>query len=323
MAGVRVLVSGMGGELGSRVASLLEDEPWVGPLEGIDVDPPRRRLRRAVFHRIVPGQHDRIVAEVTRFDPHVLVHVAVWEPHARANPEAAKRLTDDAAISVLGAAAECPSLESVVVRSGIELYGRRRGSITRPDERAPVDPTTEYGRMVADIEATAGAIGRRVGVSVGAVRLASVLGPHVPSPLGRFLRLPVVPFSLLADPPFAVVHKYDAAEALVAAARQRLAQPVNVVAPGAITVRQAIRRGRRIPVPLVGPEWGVAGRLAYLSGSPIPDHVTELLHRGRLADPSLAREVLGVTPRFSTSEVVDQVYSWPSILHVPAKRQVA
>lgn len=313
----------MGGELGSRVASLLEDEPWVGSLEGIDVDPPRRRLRRAVFHRIVPGQHDRIVAEVVRFDPHVLVHVAVWEPHARANPEAARRLTDDAAISILGAAAECPALESVVVRSGIEIYGRRRGAITRPDERAPLDPTSEFGRMLADIEATAAAIGRRVGVAVGAVRLAPVVGPHVPSPLGRFLRLPVVPFSVLADPPFAVVHKHDAAEALVAAARVRLDRAVNVVAPGAITVRQAIRRGRRIPVPLVGPEWGVARRLAYVSGSPIPDHVTELLHRGRLADPTLAAEVLGFTPRIGTGEAVDQVYSWPTVLRVPAKRQVA
>lgn len=323
MAGLRVLVSGMGGELGSRVASLLEDETWVGSLEGIDVDPPRRRLRRAVFHRIVAGQHDRIVQEVIRFNPHVVVHVAIWEPHARAAPGTARRLTDDAATSILGAAAECRALESVIVRSGIEIYGRRRGSVTRPDEGAPIDPTSEFGRMLADIEATAGAIGRRVGVSVGAVRLAPVLGPHVPSPLGRFLRLPVVPFSALADPPFAVIHKYDAAEAIVAATRARLAEPLNIVAPGAITVRQAIRRGRRWPVPIVGPEWGLASRVAYLSGSPLPDHVLEMLHRGRLADPSRARELIGFVPTTATSDVIDQLYGWPTIVRVPARVQVA
>ena len=125
--GQRVLISGMGGELGSRVASLLENEPWVESLEGIDADPPRRRLRRAVYHRIVPGDHDRIVDVVTRFDPHVLVHLAVWEPHSRANPDRARLLTDDAATSILGAAAECRSLESIVVRSGIEIYGRAAG----------------------------------------------------------------------------------------------------------------------------------------------------------------------------------------------------
>ena len=40
MGGRRVLVSGIGGELGLAVASLLEAEDWVGALSGIDVDPP-------------------------------------------------------------------------------------------------------------------------------------------------------------------------------------------------------------------------------------------------------------------------------------------
>jgi UDP-glucose 4-epimerase len=323
MAGVRVLISGMGGELGSRIASLLEAEPWVGSLEGIDTDPPRSRLRRTVFHRIVAGQHERIVAEVTRFNPHVLVHLAVWEPHARAAPATARRLTDDAMISVLGAVAECRALESIILRSGIEVYGRRRGSVTRPSEDVAVDPTCEWGTMLADIEQTAAAIAKRVNISVGALRLAPVLGPHIPSPLGRFLRQAVVPFSALADPPFAVVHQHDAADAFVAAVKARLAEPLNIVAPGAVTALQAIRRGRRIPVPLFGPDWAVARGLAYLSGAPLPDHVLEMLHRGRLADNSRAREVLGSAPTSSTRDVIDQLYRWPSIVHVPARRQVA
>lgn len=308
----------MGGELGARIASLLEDEPWVGSLEGIDADPPRRRLRRTVFHRIVPGQHDRTVETVTRFDPHVVVHAAVWEPHARAGTATARRLTDDAATSILGAAAECPSLESIVVRSGIEIYGRARGSVTRPSETAPRDPTSDYGHMVAEIERTARAIGTRVGVSVGKLRLATVLGPHVPSALGRILRMPAVPFSAPANPPFAVIHQHDAAEAFVRAARVRLDEPLNIVAPGAITAYQAIRRGHRLPIPMVGPEWAVARRLTHLAGAPIPDHVLEMFHRGRLADSARAREVLGFVPSASTSEVIDQLYRWPTVVHRPA-----
>lgn len=318
-----MLVSGMGGELGSRVASLLEDEPWVSSLEGIDADPPRRRLHRAVYHRIVPGEHDRTVDVVTRFDPHVVVHVAVWEPYSRASPSTAASLTDDAATSILGAAAECRSLESIIVRSGIEIYGRARGSVTRPDEDTAVAPTCEYGHMVAGIEDTARRIGTRIGVTVGAVRMATVLGPHVPSPLGRILRMPAVPFSALADPPFAVVQDTDAAAAFVAAARERLDQPVNVVAPGAITALQAIRRGRRIPVPLFGPDWAIARAAAYLSGAPIPNHVVELLHRGRLADGDRARDLLGIAPTATTSDVIDRLYSWPDVVHLPARRAVA
>src|SRR6187431_1216455 len=138
MGGRRVFVSGVGSELGTLVASMLEAEPWVGSLAGIDADPPRRRLTKTTFHRIPPAQHDRIVDIITRFDPHVLVHVAVWEPDARASSNVARHLTDQAATSIIGAAAECRALENVIVRSGIEIYGRGRGALTRPDETAPV-----------------------------------------------------------------------------------------------------------------------------------------------------------------------------------------
>lgn len=313
----------MGGELGSRVATLLENEPWVGSLEGIGVDPPRRRLRRTVFHRIVAGEHDRTVSEITRFNPHVVVHIAVWEPYARASAGVARDLTDDAATSILGAAAECRALESIVVRSGLEVYGRGRNAVTRPDEDVLPSPTSEYGRTLFEIEQTATAIGDRIGVSVGSLRLASVLGPHVPSAIGRLLRMPAVPFNGLADPPFAVIHQHDAAEAFVAAARQRLGQPLNIVAPGAITAYQAIRRGRRVPIPVIGPQWAIARAVAYLAGAPVADHVQEMLNRGRLGDNARAAEVLGFAPTTTTRDVIDQLYRWPSVIHTPAAKAVA
>jgi UDP-glucose 4-epimerase len=323
MAGRRVLVSGMGGDLGSRVAAQLETEPWVGELSGLDADPPRRRLQRATFHLVRPHEHERIVDTVTAFDPHVVVHVAVWEPFSRATPSRARQFTDEAATSILGAAAECRSLESIVVRSGIEIYGRAHGAPTRPDESAPIDPTCEYGRMLATLEQTADAIGRRIGVTVSAIRMGTVLGPHVPSPLGRVLNLPAVPFSVLADPPFAVVEDVEVARAFVAAARERLAEPVNVVANGAITVLQAARRGKRIPIPLVGPEWAIAKVICGLLGAPVPDHVVETFHRGRLADNSRMGDLLGFTPATTTVEVVDKLYAWPSVIRVSPKSSAA
>ena len=304
-------------------AAQLEAEPWVGELTGLDADPPRRRLQRATFHLVKPDEHERIVETVTAFDPHVVVHVAVREPFSRATPARARQFTDEAATSILGAAAECRSLESIVVRSGIEIYGRAHGAPTRPDESAPIDPTCEYGRMLAALEQTAAAIGRRIGVAVSAIRMGTVLGPHVPSPLGRVLNLPAVPFSVLADPPFAVVEDVEVARAFVAAARERLAEPVNVVANGAITVLQAARRGKRIPIPLVGPEWVLAKVICGLLGAPVPDHVVETFHRGRLADNSRMGELLGFTPATTTVEVVDKLYAWPSVIRVPPKRTAA
>ncbi len=319
MAGRRVFVSGVGGELGTLVARLLEDEPWVGSLSGIDADPPRRRLQRTTFHRIPAHDHDRIVDTITQFNPHVLIHVGVWEPDARESPRVAAALTDQAAVTVLGAAAECRALDSIIVRSGIEIYGRGPGALTRPDEDAPLRPTSEWGRTVAEIERTAASVAERVGVTVGTVRLASVLGSHVPSPLGRLLRQPVVPFNAMTDPPFAVIEHRDAARAIVAAARLQLSSPVNVVAPGAITCLHAIRRGRRIPMPLVGPQWWVARQVSHLTGAPIPDHIGEALTRGRLADNGRMQALLGITPEVGTTDVIDQLYRWPSIVRQPAR----
>ena len=313
----------MGGDLGSRVSALLEDQPWVGELVGLDTDPPRRRMRRAAFHLVSPTDHDRVVDTITAFNPHVVVHIAVWEPYSRANPATARQLTDDAATSILGAAAECRALESLIVRSGTEIYGRAHGAPTRPDESADVDPTSEYGRMLAGIERTAGAIGRRIGVTVGAIRMGTVLGPHVPSPLGRVLRMPAVPFSVLADPPFAVVEDIEVARAFVAAAERRLAEPVNVVANGAITALQAARRGRRIPIPLVGPDWELAKVISGLLGAPIPDHVVETMHRGRLADNSRMDELLGFRPAATTMETIEKLYAWPTVVRIPAQKAVA
>lgn len=312
----------MGGELGSLVASKLEAEPWVGSLVGIDVDPPRRRLRMAEFHLLQPSQRERIVDVVTKFNPHVVINLSVWEPDARAGLAHARQFTADATTAVIGAAAECPALEGMVVRSGVEVYGRAQGAPTRPDETAPLQPTSEYGLMLADIERQARAVGRRVKIAVGKLRLAPVLGKHVPSPLGRLLRQPLVPFSALADAPFAVIEDGDAANAFVKAAAQRLDEPLNIVAPGAITALQAILRGHRVPLPLAGPEWWIAAKMSHMFGAPIPDHVVELMHRGRLADGAKAAEVLSLAPRLTTPDVIDHLYAWESVVRIGSVRNM-
>ncbi len=313
----------MGGELGSRVASLLEAEPWVGRLVGIDVDPPRRRLRRSEFHLIAPTDRGRIDEVVARLDPHVLVHLAVWEPDARAGTTQARQLTSNATESIIAAADGCRSLQAVVVRSGIEIYGRRRGTQTAPDEDSPVDPSSEYGRMLANVEAVAATLGRRRGIAVSALRLAPVLGPHIPSPLGRVLRHPIVPCSMRGNASFSVALDTDAAIAFVAAAKQRASGPLNVVADGEITLMQAIRRGRRMPLPLVRPQWPIARHISHMFGAPIPDHVMELIHHGRVADGTRLSTVLGVAPQVATPAVIDRLFHWEGVIRIPSSTQAA
>jgi UDP-glucose 4-epimerase len=313
---MRVLVTGMGGELGTRVAMLLEGERSVDAIAGLDLDPPRRRLRQTDFFRIEPRDRKRTVEAVRAFAPTAVVHLGVYEPDARSTPRAAAEQTSAAAVAVLGAAAELDSLEAVVVRSGIEVYSRRRGSVTVPDEDVAPDPGSAFGHSLLQVEAVAASAGERADVPVTVLRMAPIVGPHFPSPLGRYLRLPLVPVSLLSDPTFSVLHQEDAARAVVHALLHRRPGAFNIVGAGAVTALQATRLGNRVPVPLVGPGWLVARRIAEVLGSPVPGHLAELLVRGRTADGSRATSELGYEPAFSTPEVVRDLYEWAPVTHL-------
>jgi UDP-glucose 4-epimerase len=315
---MRILVTGMGGELGTRVTNMLEADDTVDDILGVDIDPPRRRLYRADFRRVDPRDRRKLVRIVRDFEPTVVVHLGVYEPNARSGPRLARTLTHECTVSALGAAADSSSLDRIVVRSGIEIYGRGRGRPTRPDEAAVPAPTTPFGEALLAAEDTAREIGQLAGAPVTTVRCAPIVGPHMASPLGRLLRLPVVPISPVSDLPFSLLHERDAADAFVRAVECGFDGPVNVVGPGAVTPVQAARMGGRLVVPTLGPAWRVAEFAAEMLGAPLPAHVRELLLRGRTADGALAAKALGVMPSVSTHDVIKDLYEWASVTYVRA-----
>ena len=313
----------MGGELGTRVANMLEADQTFTEIIGIDSYPPRRRITRADFRRIDPSDRRKAVRLVRDFDPELILHLGVYEPNARFDPTEARLGTAASAVSVLGAARSCPSLKGIVIRSGIEVYGRRRGAPSRPDELALPDPTTPFGVSMAHVEQVAMEAGQLAGVPVTSLRCGPIVGPSVPSPLGRYLRLPVVAVTPFAELPFCLLHQEDAALAVVAAGLRGHDGPINIVGSGAVTASQVVRRGGRLPIPVIGPGWLVAAAAAELLGAPLPAHTRELLVRGGVADGALATEVLGITPR-PTDDVVTQLYQWATVAHlVPAARGAA
>jgi len=319
---MRVLVTGMGGELGTRVVNLFEHDDSVTEICGIDAYPPRRRIHRVSFHRIDPVDRRRTVAVVREFDPEVIVHLGVYEPNARLAGAAAQRGTAASAVSVLGAASSCPSLRSIVVRSGIEVYGRGRGSVSRPDETVAVRPTSPFGNSLALVERVAREAAQAADVPVSFIRCAPIVGPSFPSPVGRYLRLPVVAVNPLAELPFSLLHQEDAAHAFVAAAGAAHDGPLNVCGTGAVTASQAVRIGRRVPLPVMGPGWWWASKAAELLGAPLPPHAQQMLVRGGVADSDRGRAVLGVEPR-ATRDVIEQLYRWEPVAMVSAAERRA
>src|SRR4051812_4847222 len=114
----------MGGELGSRVAMLLEGERSVDEVGGLDHEPPRRRLARSTFFaRIDPRDRVKTMKAVRDFAPTALVHLGVYEPHARVDPASAAEHTIAGTVALLDAAHELGGVDAIVLRSGIEVYG--------------------------------------------------------------------------------------------------------------------------------------------------------------------------------------------------------
>lgn len=320
---MRVLVTGMGGEVGTRVAQLLEERDEVTEIVGVDYVPPRRRLRRSEFRRIDPRDREKLSHFVEEVAPDAVAHFGIYEPASRLTPRLAARYTEACAVAALGAAARAGNLRRIVLRSGVSVYGRGRGRPAVPDERAPVAPTTAFGRSLLALEALAADIGRTREVPVTALRMATIAGSHMPSPLGRVLRLPAVPVPALADPAFQLLHLDDAARSMVAALFCDVHGPLNVVGPGAVSVWQAVRLGGRIPVPVSGPGWAIATRAVELAGAPAPQHVVDLLRHGSAADGSRADEALGLSALRTTHDVCTELYEWATVTPLRAAAPLA
>lgn len=312
----RLLVIGVGGELGSLATALLEQNDRFTDILGIDVDPPRRRLRRTSFVRIESNNHAELVQRMVAHRPDVIVHLGVWEPHARLGTVDARNATGAYGRAVCEALTQLDGLSRLIVRSGVEVYGAPDST---PDERSAVAPTSTYGHMLASLETMVNESAPAT-ATVTMLRLAPVIGAHVPSPLGRLLRLPFVPIDPFSRARFQVVADDDAARAVVHAATHGHHGAVNIAADGAVGITAAMRQGRRGVMPVIPHTWPLVSSITSLAGAPLPDHVRELLQHGRLVN-TVHRDV-GFRPSHSTGDVINRLYSWPSVVRIGPHRPV-
>lgn len=317
---MRVAITGIGGDIGTGVALRLDRDPAYEVI-GTDIEPPRRRLINTVFYRVEPDDMASRARLIREFDPHVIVHLGVYEPHARSNPAAATTRTRATTASVFAAAADCPSLQRVVIRSSVSIYGRGRRSALRPDESSPLKPTSRFGRSLLEVERMASEFQRQSGVEITNLRFAPIVGPYISSALGRYLRLPIVPFSAPVDAPLQLVHIDDVHEAIVTAIRSKVSGNFNIVGEGAVTAVQAAQFGHRIPVPVIGPGWLVARAFSAIQGAPLPDHMVEAMTRGLTADASKAKRELGFVPVHTTKDCATSLFNWASIIELPVERE--
>lgn len=306
------LITGVSRTLGSQLAAALESVPSIERIIGVDSvppDPPLDATRRTEFVRadIASARIEEII-NAEKVD--TVAHLGLIATPGEAGGRAAMK--DGNVIGAMRLFAACQrslTVGRLIVRSSAAVYGSSPTDPSMFTEDVDITSASRsgYAKDVVEVEGyLRGLARRRPEIAVTVLRFAHVLGPHVDSPLARYLRLPVVPTPAGYDPRLQFVHTEDATNVLVRTVLEHHPGTFNVAGRGVMWLSQALRRAGRPAVPmdpltlrLLG---GVARRTGLISFT--ADQL-ELLRHGRAIDASRLSAELGASPAYTTLQTFD------------------
>lgn len=311
---MKVFITGLGSDLGTNIARLLEKNAEVTELAGLDMFPPRRYLARTKFFMTHYDDSERIAEVIKHFAPDVIINFGVYEPGARLGEVRAKIATHANVSGIIHAAQQLMNNSDVrvITRSSVIAYGFREPERAK-DETTPLSPDTFYGELCRDVEEQL--LSHLDDVTI--IRTAPEISAHVPHPLARLLKLPVIPVQarlpFAHDIGFPLIASRDAVDLFV---RATLATPdlstrhrvLHGATSSNATMLMAAQEGRRVPLFVTGFNMAVVKQMAYLAGAPITEHVEMLIRRGMIVDSTSTRMHLGVTSQDSPSEILRYLY---------------
>ncbi|HEX6392110.1 MAG TPA: NAD-dependent epimerase/dehydratase family protein [Acidimicrobiales bacterium] len=240
-----VVVTGVGGSLGQRVARLLAEHHDVDRIVGIDMVAPAFSHPKLEFRMVdlsVPGGADGQLRESFRGVDGIL-HLAWRTPDERGRPSdvAEAAVANRTSLSrVLQAAAEA-DVVSVVFVSSATVYGAWPDNKVPLTEDTPLRPNPEFGFAVAKAEAervAADWAAAHAAVDMVVLRPAVTLGSPG-RPLYQALGATRTPRSADSSRPVQYLHVDDLAAAVVVAWERHLRGVFNVAPDAGVPEDQA------------------------------------------------------------------------------------
>src|SRR5919205_2057442 len=260
-----VLVTGVSRPLGGRLAGILQNDPRVEQVIGVDVVPPREDLGRVEFVRA--DIRNPIIAKViAAAEVDTVVHMSVVStPIGVGGRSSMKEINVIGTMQLLAACQKAPSVRKLVVKSTTAVYGSSgRDPAMFTEEMEPrALPRSGYAKDAVEVEGYVRGFGRRrPDVTMSVLRFTNFIGPTIDTPLTRYLSLPVVPTVLGFDPRIQLCHEDDGIEVLRRCALEEHPGIFNVGGDGVLLLSQAVRRVGRLSVPVPAPSVSlVAGML--------------------------------------------------------------
>lgn len=300
----RIMITGLAGYWGTRLALRLEQDPRYELILGVDTQVPTAgQFSRTEFLGLdvkSPMLLDVLTAQ--RID--TVVHLNIV--HSRDK----ERMLDNNVLGtrhVLAACAEV-GVKKLVLKSSTGVYGALADNPNFLPESWPLRgrPYHPYFRSYVEVEKYASEfLGRHPDLKLSILRFASILGPTADTALSRYLRDRMVPTILGFDPLYQVTHEEDVLGAFCRAVETDFHGPVNVAGDGVLYLHRIIRMAGRTPLPIVtGLSFPILNTLASLPLVPLPPIEIDYLRYLWVADTAKMRTEFGFHPRFSAEETV-------------------
>ena len=304
----RVLITGVSGFLGLRLAKRLEQSENVEHLVGVDLDEPPIEIKGLEFIRAdIRNPLVARVLETTEVD--TLVHTNITSSPARFGGRSQMKENNViGTLQLLAAAQRAERLNKVIMKSSSAIYGSspREPSIISEDHAARQVDLAGYGKDCAEAETYARDFGRRrKDVDLVVLRTQNVVGPTVRTNITSYLSLPVVPTALGYDPRLQLLHEEDAVEALYQTIVTDCRGIFNVAADGVVYLSKALRILGRLQLPLPLPAAQITADVLRRFGLvDFPMDQLRMILFGRVVSTQRAKETFGFTPRYSTEDAL-------------------
>jgi len=288
MSSRRILITGLSSDWGGSLAQVLERDPDVQAIVGIDTTDPRHALERTEFVRV---DTDHVVLR------RILSAAAI-------DTVIDTRLIADPLIAPLGRAHEVNVLgtrsvllacgdpgspvRKIVFKSSAHYYGCEPNdpAFFTEEMSRPRPPTTAIERDIVEAEAAVGDFATaNPSAIVTILRVAEAIGGEPSGSRLSLLNLPVVPAILGFDPRCQFIHRDDAVGVLAHAARQDLPGIYNAAADGVLALSEVASLLGKPMLPML-PPWGTVFAAAQLRrlGLRVPVETLGQLRFGRGLD---------------------------------------
>lgn len=253
---MRVAITGVAGYFGRVLLPLLEREPRIDSVIGIDCAVPRQidAYKKLEFHQL--DIHNRMIAELIS-DVDILLHMAfvLMRRPGASDPD----LVDiDGYRLVLEAGAE-HGVPKIIFTGSVVGYGLHPDNPIPLTENSPLRPNESlyYSRAKGQVEAILDRIeDEHPDIAITRLRPCTVVGGRADRSQMETMLSPTTVLVKGCDPPFQILYETDLAQALLLAITDDLPGAYNVTPDDPKTLRHLAeaRNGGRvleIPYPLI------------------------------------------------------------------------